>query len=89
VCGVSHPLPLYWRVLSLRRVRPGPGLRVALVEGLLVLAVLLSLAGTATPWAFLVLPVVGALIVKAHDLLARSLPVADRAMTPRKEGSAG
>lgn len=69
--------PLYWRLLRLHHVRPGPGMRVVLVEGLVLVGILLSLAGVATAWCVLLLPATGAVIVKAHDVLARET---DRAL---------
>lgn len=63
----------YSRALRLRRVSPGQVLRVLLVEGLIGCALLLVLAGAASAWALLVLPVTGAVVVKAHDVLAAAL----------------
>lgn len=67
------PSPLYWRVLRLQRVRPGGVLRVLLVEGLAAVGLLLALGAGVTAWSILVLPAVGAVVVKAHDILARWL----------------
>jgi hypothetical protein len=65
--------PLYWRLLRLRRVRPGGAMRVLLVEGLALVGLLLTLAVGVTAWSILILPAVGAVVVKAHDVLARWL----------------
>jgi hypothetical protein len=65
--------PLYWRVLRLRHVHPNGWQRVLLVEGVLAVALLLVLAGKASTWTLLVLPVVAALLVKANDLIAGGL----------------
>ena len=69
---VERP-PLYWRLLRLRRVRPGSTLRVVLVEGLALVGVLLTLALGVTAWSIVILPAVGAVVVKAHDVLTRWL----------------
>jgi hypothetical protein len=65
--------PLYWRALRLRHVHPNGWQRAAMIEGVVVFAVILVLAGVATAWSILVLPVVVALLVKAHDLLVGAL----------------
>jgi hypothetical protein len=44
-----------------------------LLEGVIAVAVVLVLAGKATLWTLPVLPVVAAVLVKLHDLLAGSL----------------
>jgi hypothetical protein len=65
--------PLYWRLLRLRHVHPNGWQRALLLEGVIAAAVVLVLAGVASIWTLLVLPVVVALLVKLHDLLAGSL----------------
>lgn len=62
--------PLYWRVLRLRALRPNGWQRAVLVEGVLGIAVILTLADVATAWTLLVLPLASAAVVKAHDVLA-------------------
>jgi hypothetical protein len=62
--------PLYWRALRLRHVHPNGWQRAVLVEGVLSVAVVLTLADVASAWTLLVLPAASMLIVKAHDLLA-------------------
>ena len=65
--------PLYWRVLRLRTVRPNGWQRAVLVEGVLTVAVVLTLADVASAWTLLVLPLASALVVKGHDVLATML----------------
>jgi hypothetical protein len=65
--------PLYWRLLRLRHVHPNGWQRALLIEGVLAVAVVLVLAGKATIWTLLVLPVVAAVLVKLNDVLAGSL----------------
>ncbi len=62
--------PFYVRLLRLRHLRLQAWQRAVLGEGALVLAVLLVLADLASAWALLVLPVVVAAVVKAHDVVA-------------------
>ena len=70
--NVQHR-PLYWQVLRLKWVRPSGLLRVFLVEGLLLVALVLTLAGATSAWAFLALPASGAVVVKAHDVIEGQL----------------
>ena len=65
--------PLYIRLLHLRHIAPNAWQRAVLGEGSLALAVVLVLADLATAWTLVVLPVAVAVLVKAHDLLARLL----------------
>jgi hypothetical protein len=65
--------PLYWRLLRLQHVHPNGWQRAVLIEGVLAVAVVLVLAGKATIWTLLVLPVVAAVLVKLNDILAGSL----------------
>jgi len=44
-----------------------------LVEGLLLVALVLTLAGATSAWAFLALPASGAVVVKAHDVIEGQL----------------
>jgi cytoskeletal protein RodZ len=76
--------PLYWRVLRLRHVHPSGWQRAVLLEGVIGAAVVLVLAGKASLWTLLVLPVVAALLVKLHDVLVGSLapPEPQPAATP-------
>jgi hypothetical protein len=62
--------PLYARLLRLRHLRLGAWQRAVLGEGALALAVVLVLADLVSAWALLVLPVLVAGLVKAHDLVA-------------------
>jgi hypothetical protein len=62
--------PLYARVLRLRRLRPGPVLCFVFLEGSVAFAVLLALAGLASWWTVLALPVAVAVMVKVNDLVA-------------------
>jgi hypothetical protein len=62
--------PMYWRLLRLSMVRPNGWQRAVLVEGVIGLAVVLSLADVASAWTILVLPLVSMAVVKAHDYLA-------------------
>jgi hypothetical protein len=43
------------------------------LEGVIAVAVLLALADVASIWSLLVLPVVVAVVVKAHDVLVGAL----------------
>lgn len=63
-------LPLYWRALRLKHLRPNGWQRALLLEGVLAVAVVLVLADAASAWTIVVLPATVALVVKAHDLLA-------------------
>ena len=65
--------PLYWRVLRLRTLRPNGWQRAMLVEGVLTVAVILTLADVASAWTLLALPLASMLLVKGHDLLATAL----------------
>jgi len=67
-------MPLYWRVLRLSAVRPNGWQRAVLVEGVVAIAVILTLADAASAWTLVVLPLVAAAVVKAHDYLVRVLP---------------
>ncbi len=66
--------PLYARLLRLRHLRLGAWQRAVLGEGTLALAAVLVLADLVSAWALLVLPVVVAAVVKAHDVVAGVLP---------------
>lgn len=63
----------YERVLRLKHMRLRGWQREALTWGLAVLSVLLTLTGLVSPWAILVLPLVMAAVLKAHDLLTGRL----------------
>jgi hypothetical protein len=62
--------PLYWRLLRLHTIRPNGWQRAMLVEGVLLLAAVLTLADVASAWTLLVLPLTSVLVVKGHDVLA-------------------
>jgi hypothetical protein len=66
--------PLYWRVLRLHHIRPSGWQRALLVEGMLSVAVVLTLADVASSWTLLALPLASVVVVKAHDVLAGWLP---------------
>jgi hypothetical protein len=66
--------PLYLRLLRLRHLRLGAWQRAVLGEGTLAVAALLVLADLASSWTLLVLPLVVAAVVKAHDVVAGLLP---------------
>jgi hypothetical protein len=65
--------PLYWRLLHLQTLRPNGWQRAVLVEGVLTVAVVLTLADVASAWTLLVLPLASMVFVKGHDLLATAL----------------
>ena len=75
----------YPRLLRLRHVRLRAWQRAVLGEGSLVLAVLLVLADLASAWALLVLPVLVAVLVKAHDVVAGLLPTPGTPTAPVRE----
>ena len=75
----------YPRLLRLRHVRLRAWQRAVLGEGSLVLAVLLVLADLASAWALLVLPVLVAVLVKAHDVVAGLLPSPGTPTAPVRE----
>ena len=70
----SQRRPLFTRLLRLRHLRLRAWQRAVLGEGTLSVAVLLVLADLASAWALLVLPVLVAAVVKAHDVVAGHLP---------------
>jgi hypothetical protein len=74
----SAPVPLYWRLLRLRHIRPNGWLRALFFEGAVALAVVLALAGVASVWTVVVLPFVVALLVKANDVVAGGIERAAR-----------
>jgi hypothetical protein len=65
--------PLYWRVLRLHHVFPNGWQRALLLEGVIGVALVLVLAGAATIWTLLVLPIVVGVLVKVHDVLMGSV----------------
>ena len=68
----EHP-PLHARLLGLHSLRLRPWQRAVLLDGSVVLAVLLVLADLVSAWALVVLPVLVAAVVKAHDVVAGAL----------------
>ena len=80
--------PLYWRALRLRALRPNGWQRALLVEGVLTIAVILTLADVATAWTLLVLPLASAVVVKAHDVLVGLIsgPAPDMRTAPPPRG---
>lgn len=84
--------PLYWRLLRLHTLRPNGWQRAMLVEGVLLLAAVLTLADVASAWTLLVLPLVSVAVVKGHDVLAgllRRTPPGTRTAPPPAGDSAG
>ena len=77
--------PFYPRLLRLRWLRLRAWQRAVLGEGSLVLAVLLVLADLASAWALLVLPVLVAGLVKAHDAVAGQLRTPGTPTAPVRE----
>jgi hypothetical protein len=75
----------YARLLRLRRLHLRAWQRAVLGEGSLVLAVLLVLADLASAWALLVVPVLVAVLVKAHDVVAGLLQAAGTPTAPVRE----
>ena len=74
--------PLYVRLLRLRRLRLRAWQRAVLGEGALAVAVLLVLADRAAAWALLVLPVLVAVVVKVHDVVAGLLLAPETTTAP-------
>lgn len=68
--------PFYLAVLDLRHVQPNAWQRALLAEGSIAVAVFLALAGVASPWVILALPLTVAVVVKAHDVVTGLLPQA-------------
>jgi hypothetical protein len=60
--------PIYARVLRLRHVQPGTGLRLLFIEGTVLLAGLAALAELASWWSVPLLPLVVAALVKVEDV---------------------
>jgi hypothetical protein len=74
----------YERLLRLHHLRLNGWHREGLTWGLGVLAVLLTAADLVSPWGIVVIPVLAALVLKGHDLLAGRLA----AGTPLVPGAA-
>lgn len=70
VAAASGKSPLYPRLLRLRNIYPVAWQRALLVEGMIGVGALLSLADLATAWTPVVLPVAVAGMVKFHDVLS-------------------
>jgi hypothetical protein len=66
----KHKTPLYPVLLQLKNIHPNAWQRAVLGEGMALVGALLALADVASAWSIIVLPVVVAVVVKAHDLLA-------------------
>jgi len=81
----SSRRPLYARLLRLRSLRLRAWSRAVLGEGSVLLAVLLVLADLASAWTLLVLPLVVAAVVKAHDVAAGLLGPPDTPTAPVRE----
>jgi hypothetical protein len=82
----TEGLPLYVRVLRLKRIRPGGVMCFLYFEGVVALAVLLSLAELVNWWSVLVLPATVAGLVKINDIVADAFSRSDATMrfTTRK-----
>ena len=87
----KHKAPLYPQLLQLKHVHPNAWQRAVLGEGMVLVGGLLALADVASAWSTLVVPVVVAAVVKAHDLLAGSLapPVASADAVTDEAGADG
>ncbi|HSP37822.1 MAG TPA: hypothetical protein VLR26_08715 [Frankiaceae bacterium] len=72
----------YSRALRLQHVRLAGWQRELLSWGMVALAVLLALTGLLSPWGILVLPLLAAAVVKAHDSLTGRLASAAAAFRP-------
>ena len=71
--GRTRRRPMYAKVLRLRHVDPSGWQRAVFLEGSLAVAAILTLSGSTSVWSLLVLPIVVAVVVKGHDLLAGRL----------------
>jgi hypothetical protein len=65
--------PLIVRLLRLQRLRLPGWQRAVLLDGSIALGLLLTLTDEVSAWAILVCPLVSALALKFHDLLAWQL----------------
>jgi hypothetical protein len=75
--------PLYVRVLHLKHIRPGGLMCFLLFEGVVALAILLSLAELVNWWSVIVLPAIVAALVKINDVVAgafKSVQASDATM---------
>ena len=81
----SERPPLHARVLRLHWLRLRPWQRAVLLDGSVVLAVLLVLADLVSAWALVVLPVLVAALVKAHDVVAGALRTPGTPTAPARE----
>lgn len=66
-------VPLYWRILRLRRLRPRASVTFLLFEGSIILAILLALADVVDWPAAWTIPVAVAVMVKLNDVIAANL----------------
>jgi hypothetical protein len=80
ISRAGEAAPLYVRVLRLKRIRPGGVLCFLLFEGIVALAVLLSLAELVSWWSVLVLPATVAGLVKINDVVADAFVRSDATM---------
>jgi hypothetical protein len=66
----DRPRPLYARVLRLERLQLGSAASFFLFEGMIALAVVLSLAELVSWWSVILLPLTVAVAVKINDAVA-------------------
>jgi hypothetical protein len=76
--------PLYARVLRLRYFQPSGMVCFILLEGTIAAALMLALAELVSWWGLIVLPVVVALLVKAHDVVATVMARSAHAVAQRE-----
>jgi hypothetical protein len=81
----SEHRPLSARLLRLRRLRLRTWQRAVLLDGSFALAVLLALADLVSAWAVLVLPVLVAMLIKAHDVVAALVQTPGTPTAPVRE----
>src|SRR5581483_5862175 len=63
--------------------------RAVLVEGMIAVGVVLVLAGAATPWTIVVLPIVVAVLVKLNDVVVGGLQGTSTRPKPASGSAAG
>jgi hypothetical protein len=80
VSAGADGVPLYVRMLRLKRIRPGGVMCFLLFEGVIALALLLSLAELVNWWSVLVLPATVAGLVKINDMVADAYTRSDATM---------
>jgi len=63
-------IPMYWRLLRLRHLRPNGWQRALFADAPLAAAAVLVLADVVSAWTLVALPVTVAIVVKLNDALA-------------------